>query len=132
MPRQSLNPDNLFDSIPFGFSQITIGQGSKIVALSGQVAWDENQNIIGDDLPKQMLASLENVKKAMIAAGGSLDDILSLRIYIKETELDDTSGVRDGLLKYFPESPPTSTWLGVPALARPEFLVEIEAMAVLA
>jgi len=131
MPRQAINPDTLFNSTQYGFSQITVGQGSKIVTLSGQVAWDANETIIGDDLASQVIVALENIQTAMTAVGGSLDDILSLRIYIKQSEIDHTTGVREGLQAFFPDSPPTATWIAVPALARPEFLVEIEAMGIL-
>jgi 2-iminobutanoate/2-iminopropanoate deaminase len=132
MPRQAINPDTLFNSTQYGFSQITVGQGSKIITLSGQVAWDINETLIGDDLASQVIVALENIQTGMVAAGGSLDDILSLRIYIKQSEMEDAVGIREGLQTFFPEDPPTSTWLAVPSLARPEFLVEIEAMGVLA
>jgi len=121
----------MYNTTQYGFSQITIGQGSKIVTISGQVAWDENENIIGDDLSTQAIVALANLEKAMVAIGGTMDDVLSLRIYIKQSEMDEAGGIREALLKFFPESPPTSTWIGVPELARPEFLVEIEAMSVL-
>jgi 2-iminobutanoate/2-iminopropanoate deaminase len=132
MSIEVINPPELFDSVQYGFSQIVISQGARMVHLSGQVAWDAEEHI-GDagDLRAQVFKSLENVKTAMACVGGTMQDIVSLRIYIVQSVLGDTSGVKEGLKAFFPDYPPASTWIGVPALASGDFLVEIEAMAVL-
>ena len=133
MVKEYLNPPELFDGRKFGFSQIVISAGGKTVYLSGQVAWDAEHQIIGPgDLRAQVWQSLRNLRTAMQAAGGSLSDVVSLRIYIKQSELENTRPVSEGLKEFFPsESAPASTWIGVPALADPDFLIEIEAIAVL-
>jgi enamine deaminase RidA (YjgF/YER057c/UK114 family) len=132
MPKQAINPETLFNSLQYGFSQITIGQGSKIVTISGQVGWDQNQQIVGQaDLKEQAKKALQNLDIAMQAAGGTLSDILLLHIYIVESEMGDTSGIREGLQMFFPSAPPASSGIGVPRLANPDFLIEIEALAVL-
>ncbi len=132
MPRQAINPDALFNSLHYGFSQITVGSGSRIVTISGQVGWDNHERIVGQaDLQQQTTKAFENLALAMQAAGGTLDDILSLRIYIVEAAMEDSSAVRKGLQAFFPASPPTATWIGVPRLANAAFLIEIEALAVL-
>jgi len=132
MTRHAINPKELFDSLQYGFSQIVVSQGSRIVSISGQVAWDERGQIVGPgDLRRQTFQALKNLETAMRAAGGTLGDIASLRIYIAQAAIDDTGPVRDGLLAFFPDNPPATTWIGVPALARPEFLIEIEVFAVL-
>ena len=68
----------------------------------------------------------------MEAVGGTLADVVSLRIFIVNPKFGDTSPVGEALREFFPaDTPPTSTWLGVTSLAVPEFLIEIEAIAVL-
>lgn len=132
MTRQTVNPDTLFDSLKSGFSQIAIGQGTRFVTISGQVGWDVNREIVGkDDLRTQTMESFKNLERAMEAVGGTMDDILSLRIYILESVLSESVAVRDGLQAFFPTNPPASTWIGVPALASGDFMIEIEAFAVL-
>ena len=132
MAKQSLNPDSLFNSVQYGFSQIVVAQGSRTVYFSGQVAWDENQNIVGEnDLRAQVWQSLRNVETAVSTAGATLNDIAALRIYIVQDWMDKTAPVSEGLKQFFPESPPTATWIGVQSLARPEFLIEIEGTAVI-
>ena len=132
MPKKVINPPELFNSVQYGFSQIVVSQGTRTVHLSGQVAWNAEEQI-GDagDLREQMFRSMENVKIAIVCAGGTLENIVSLRIYIVQSVLKNTSGVKEGLKAYFPENPPATTWIGVPALASGDFLVEIEATAVL-
>jgi enamine deaminase RidA (YjgF/YER057c/UK114 family) len=87
MPKEYVNPDNLFPSVPYGFSQIAIASGRKMVFISGQTAWDTGKNIIGgDNLLEQARQALRNLKAAMEAASGSLRDVVSLRIYIVKYE----------------------------------------------
>ncbi len=133
MSKITLNPDSLFSSRQYGFSQIVVAQGSRTVYFSGQVAWDENQNIIGEnDLRAQVWQSLRNVETVMATAGGALTDIVALRIYIVHDWMDKTAPVSEGLKAFFPgDHPPATTWIGVQSLARPEFLIEIEGTAVL-
>jgi enamine deaminase RidA (YjgF/YER057c/UK114 family) len=131
--KTSLNPDSLFDSRQYGFSQIVVAQGSRMVYWSGQVAWDENQNIVGEnDLRAQVWQAFRNVETAVTIAGGTLDDIVALRIYIVHDWMDKTAPVSEALKTFFPGNhPPAATWIGVQSLARPEFLIEIEGTAVM-
>ncbi|GAB4270492.1 MAG: RidA family protein [Candidatus Promineifilaceae bacterium] len=132
MSKISLNPAALFNSRQYGFSQIVVAQGSRTVYLSGQVAWDENEQIVGaGDLRAQVWQSLRNVETAVTHAGGTLEDVVSLRIYIRHDWMDKTAPISEGLKALFPNNPPATTWIGVQSLARPEFLIEIEGTAVL-
>ena len=132
MRREAHNPDELFNSLQYGFSQITLATGSRIVSISGQVSWDADQQITGPgDLGIQTKQALRNLDIAIKAVNGTLDDILSLRIYIVASVMDDTASIRDALHTFFPSSPPTATWIGVPRLANEAFLIEIEALAIL-
>ncbi len=133
MPKEHLNPSELFPSLQYGFSQVVTHSGGKMVHLSGQVAWDAQQQIVGPgDLRAQVWQSLQNVETALKAAGGGLTDVVSMRIYIVESVLGQNHHVRDGLLAFFPaEHAPATTWIGVRGLANPDFLIEIEALAVI-
>lgn len=133
MTHQSIHPPELFDARRSGFAQVVVAEGKRTAYLSGQVAWGPERTIVGvRDFPAQVDEAFQNVQRAMEAAGGSLADVVSLRIYIVQAYMEQNAAVRDGLLKYFPgEHPPASTWIGVAGLAHPDFLVEIEAIAVL-
>jgi 2-iminobutanoate/2-iminopropanoate deaminase len=132
MPREYINPNNLFPSLPYGFSQVVIATGRKMVFVSGQTAWDTQKNIVGgDSVLEQARQAFRNLEKAMEAAGGTLKDIVALRIYVVDYQAECGTAVGIVLREFFSENPPASTWIGVSALADPEFLIEIEATAVL-
>ena len=133
MPKEYVNPSTLFPSLQYGFSQIVTSQGGKTIYLSGQVAWDAEQKIVGeDDLRAQTWQTLRNIETAMQTVGGTLADVVSMRIYLVQHRMADTSGVSAGLKAFFPQAqPPATTWIGVPSLANADFLIEIEAIAVI-
>jgi enamine deaminase RidA (YjgF/YER057c/UK114 family) len=133
MPKEYINPDHLFPSLPHGFSQIVVATGKRIAFISGQTAWDEGKNIVGgDSVLEQARQAFRNIRKAMEAVGGTLTDIVALRIYVVDYQAECGTAVGTALRECFStENPPASTWIGVQALADPEFLIEIEATAVL-
>src|SRR5260370_23329517 len=133
MRKEYINPDSLFPSLPHGFSQLVIATGNEMVFISGQTAWDIGKNIVGgDSVVEQARQAFRNLEKAMEAAGGKLEDIVALRIYVVDYQAESGAAVGTALREFFsPQNPPASTWIGVSALAAPEFLIEIEATAVL-
>jgi len=133
MPKEHINPKSLFRSLPYGFSQVVVATGKRMVFISGQTAWDAQKNIVGgDSVLQQARQALRNLQAAVEATGGTLRDVVGLRIYIVDYQAESGTAVGTALSEFFsPENPPASTWIGVSALAVPEFLIEIEATAVL-
>jgi 2-iminobutanoate/2-iminopropanoate deaminase len=130
MPKTHLNPASLFASVEHGFSQVVVASGAKTVFISGQTAWDAHKRIVGRTCGEQARQALHNVKAAIEAAGGTVSDIVALRIYGVDLA-ENVEGVGSALREMFTTNPPTSTWIGVSSLAVPEFLIEVEATAVL-
>src|SRR4029450_4480941 len=133
MPKECINPDSLFPSLPYGFSQLVVATGKRMVFISGQTAWDEQKNIVGgDSVLEQARQAFRNLQKAMEVAGGTLKDVVALRIYVVDYQAECGTAVGLALREFFSaENPPASTLIGLSALAVPEFLIEIEATAVL-
>ena len=133
MKKKCLNPKELFNSTQYGFSQIVIAEGSRMVFISGQVGWDENQKIVGkDDLKKQTEKAFENLKLAIQKVGGTMENIVMLRLYLVNYQQQDGVIISDALKKYFgTTSPPASTWINVQGLANEDFLIEVEAQAMI-
>src|SRR5438270_9339920 len=133
MPKEYTSPDSLFGSLDYGFSQIVAANGAKRVYISGQSAWDAQRQIIGGtDLAQQARQALPNVQAAVKAVGGTLTEIVALRIYIVNYKPEQADAVGGALREFFPkEKRPASTWIGVSTLAVSGFLIEIEATAVL-
>lgn len=133
MTRRFVNPPTLFPSEQYGFSQIASVRGGTTVYLSGQVAWNRNQEI-GDalDVGAQTREALQNVERALNAVGGDRHDVVSLRIYIRGDQIHDDTPIQEALKAFFDlDTLPVASFIGVAALANPDFLVEIEATAVI-
>jgi enamine deaminase RidA (YjgF/YER057c/UK114 family) len=132
MSKEYLNPDELFPSQQYGFSQIVTADRGKLVFISGQVAWNEKQEFTGDDLGTQTREALRNVERAVKAAGGTLNDVVSLRIYIRHDCIAEDHLVSEALKAVFAKDRlPAATFIGVPSLANEGFLVEIEPIIVI-
>ena len=123
-----INPPELFDSRPYGFSQMVVTpSGARMIHMSGQVAWNAQEEIAGkDDLYAQVVQSLRNIETALRHVDATLDNVVALRIYIKQSHMHVPNAVSRGLKEVFGENLPCATWIGVPTLANEEFLVEIE------
>jgi enamine deaminase RidA (YjgF/YER057c/UK114 family) len=124
-----LNPEGLFK--PSTFSQVAIAEGDVMVFISGQTARDETSKIVAiGDVQRQTDKALENLRIAIEAIGGSIGDIAKITTYIVNLQPEDRFWIGKMVKKHFPK-PPAHTLIGISALAAPELLVEIEAIAVL-
>ena len=102
MPKEYVNPNSLFPSLPHGFSQVVIASGRKMVFVSGQAAWDARKNIVGgDSVLEQARQAFRNLEKAMEAAGGTLRDIVALRIYVVDYQAESGTAVGTVLREFF-------------------------------
>jgi enamine deaminase RidA (YjgF/YER057c/UK114 family) len=114
------------------FSQaVEIASGARLVLVGGQNGTDGSGAVVGATVAEQTRQALNNVRLAVEAAGGSVHDIARWRIL-----LTDPAATAEGFAQFtaFWDSatpPPVVTVEIITALARPEFLVEIEATAAL-
>lgn len=133
MSRQSIQPEGLFASAPYGFSQVVVSSGQRMIHCAGQTANDKELNIIGaGNLEAQLKASFENVKIALAAAGAGPENVVSTRVYIVDYTPEYLGVIGSVMAGFFgAEHMPASTLIGVQALALPEFMCEIEATAVI-
>ncbi|WNZ22159.1 RidA family protein [Leptolyngbya sp. NK1-12] len=133
MSKEYVNPTLLFDSMEYGFSQIVTSTSKRTIYLSGQTPFNAEGEVVGANRKEQMQQCLTNVRMALEAVGGSLKDIVALRIYMVNYD-PDTEGdvIAEGLKEFFPGNhPPATTWIGISSLAVKDFLIEIEATAAL-
>ncbi|WGI26205.1 Rid family hydrolase [Halomonas alkaliantarctica] len=129
--RKPLNPSNLPDTLAEGHSQAVLVQGGSRVLMSNQVGVDAEGRLAGPELPEQTQAALDNIERLLTALGGDLLRVVMLRIYLAESARYDQQVVMEALKQRFPIAPPAATWLIVYGLAEPEWLIAIEAEAVL-
>lgn len=126
---QFLNPAGL--SKPSGYTHVVVSQPGKLVYIAGQVALNANGDVVGKgDLRAQVTQCLENLKTALAAADATTEDLIKVNYYVVNLKPDQLPVIREVRGKYFSaERPPASTLVGVTALAREEFMIEIEAVA---
>ncbi len=128
-----LNPATLAPVLDYGLSHGVACTGGKIVFVSGQVAWDENANVVGDDLATQVAQAHENIRRVLAAAGAGPADVVRMTTYVVNYKPDDGPVINEANKKFFGgATPAAATLLGVQSLYAPEFLVEVEVTAVLA
>jgi enamine deaminase RidA (YjgF/YER057c/UK114 family) len=131
--KEFLSPKTLIP--PAGYSHIAKVNRGTIVYISGQVPSDASGKLIGEgNFEAQVEQVFRNLKIAIEAAGGTMADIVKLNIFLvaefDQADLPKLRAVRDRYVNV--EQPPASTLLVVSRLARPGWLVEIEAIAALA
>jgi reactive intermediate/imine deaminase len=122
-----LNPPTL--STPTGYTHVVAPQRGRLVFIAGQVAADKSGGIVGrGDFKAQAKQVFENLKAAVEAAGGTMADVAKINVYA--TDLSQISAMREVRQQYFTGNPPASTLVQVVSLARPEYMLEIEAIVV--
>lgn len=117
-------------SKPNGYSHAVRIRKGATVFIAGQVALDQSGNLVGKgDFRLQAQQAFANLKAAVEAAGGTMQDIVKLNVYVTDiAQLPTYRQVRD--LYIDGKEPPTSTAIQVSSLFRPEFLIEVDAAAV--
>ncbi|HVV42106.1 MAG TPA: RidA family protein [Nitrobacter sp.] len=115
-----------------GFSQVVVASGRRTVYISGQVSIDENGALVGgNDLAAQTTQTMRNLGLALSAAGATYADIVKITTYVVNYRPEQRAIVGKARGAFFDGVPPASTLVGVTALAMPEWLIEIEAVAVI-
>ncbi len=131
MTRETINPGTLYGSVEYGFSHAVKSDGNTTIHCAGQVAWDKDYNVVGaGDVGAQARQALANLKIVLEAAGATVGDIVRLRTYVVNHNPSLIEPIGQALGEFYGEvMPAANTWIGVQALALPDFLVEIEATA---
>ena len=115
------------------YSHVVAASGTRTIYTAGQVAMDENGALVGaGDLAAQTTQVMHNVGRALAAAGASFADVVKITTYVVNYKPEHRVIVGKARAPFFAGmTPPASTLVGVAALAMPEWLVEIEAIAVI-
>ncbi|MER6436712.1 MULTISPECIES: RidA family protein [unclassified Streptomyces] len=112
------------------YSHVVLGSG-RFVAVSGQLALDEDGRLVGEGDPAaQARQVFENLRRCLAAAGATFDDVVKLTYFV--TDMAHMPAVRAARDAHIPaDRLPAASAVQVAALIGPEFLMEIEAYAVL-
>ena len=127
MPREIIQPKGLWDPRP-RFAQVV--QAGKQVYVAGQTSVDGDGNVVGKgEIEIQARQVFQNLRRCLEAAGTDFDHVAKLNIY--STDLDAHREVIARLRREYFREPVASTTVQVSRLVHPDWLVEVEAVAVL-
>jgi len=127
MLKKVIAPENLHR--PFGYAHAI--QIDNTIYISGQIPLDEEMNVVGkNSMAAQTEQVYENLKKVIEDAGGTMRNIVMLNIYCTDLEAYDKE-TRHLRKKYFGDYYPATTAVEVKRLYRREYMIEVEAVAVL-
>jgi enamine deaminase RidA (YjgF/YER057c/UK114 family) len=113
------------------YTHVVLGTG-RFVAVSGQLALDEDGRVVGEGDPAaQARQVFENLRRCLASAGATFDDVVKLTFFV--TDMAHMGAIRAARAAHIPDDRlPAASAVQVGALVRPEFLMEIEAFAVVA
>ncbi len=126
-----INPKGL--AAPHGYTHVITTKPGKMVFISGQVAMDAQGHLVGkNDLRAQTKQVFENLKTALTASGATFDDVVKITWYVKGYNPQLLPILRDVRDQYVnKEAPPTSTLVGVTSLFQDDYMLEVDAVAVI-
>lgn len=130
MEKHRINPPGLYNPKRHSTHVVTVF-GGKLVFVSGQVAYDERQGIVGHgDLLVQCVKAFENLKRALESASACPEDVIKLTVYVRHYKPADMHAIEEGYHACFGSFRGfASTLVGVQSLARDGLLIEVEAIA---
>ena len=129
-PRKTaINPATVAAPLKTYYSNCVRADAGPLLFVSGQVALNADGKLVGEgDLRAQAVQVLENIRLILESEGAAMDDIVKVTVYVTDIRaFNDITDIRE---KYFPADGPASVICEVSALAWPEFMIEIEAVAV--
>lgn len=132
MNKQFINPPELNPTN--GFTHVVSATAGKTIYVSGQVSVNERAEVVGKgDLRAQVERVFANLTVALAAAGATFHDVVKITYFVVDLKPEHVAHVREVRSKYLNmDAPPASTLIGIAALVVPEWLIEIEVVAVVA
>ncbi len=124
-----VNPKSLVK--PTGYTHVVIAPDGRTVYIAGQVAFDSTGAVVGEgDFTAQAEQVYRNLERALQSVGGTMADLVKTTTFI--TDIKNLPSLREVRSRRLSKAqPPANTLLQVSSLARPDLLIEIEAVAVL-
>ncbi len=125
------NPPGVWQPRGRGFNMVAVQPAGRVVHFTGQVAWDEHENVVGPgDVEAQTRQCFANIERSLAALGGCMEDIVSITTYYTHPDqLAAIQKVRTAFLRE--DTAPVSTSVMVAGLGHPDFLVELTPIAVI-
>lgn len=130
MTLERINPEGL--PIPQTYTQVVVASGSRLVFIAGQEPEDEHGNLVGKgDLSAQAHQVFANLGHALAAAGARPDQVAKITIFVANYERANLAVIEEARVSLFGDHKPADTLIGVATLSDLDFLIEVDAFAVI-
>ena len=130
MTLELINPDDL--PTPVAYTHVVVATGTRLVFVAGQEPEDEHGHLVGaGDLAVQAHQVFANLGRALAAGGARPDQVTKITIFVAGYRREQLPLIDESRAALFGDHRPADTLVGVEALSRPEFLIEVEAVAVI-
>jgi enamine deaminase RidA (YjgF/YER057c/UK114 family) len=130
MSRTIVNPPDLHDPIPYGYSHVVTAPPGGLVFIAGQYGADASGRIVSTEFGEQVRQSFANLETALRAVGLGFGDVVQIRTYIVDHDAEKLPILGEHLHRTWGTELPAQTLTGVAALALPEMRFEIDAIAI--
>tara|TARA_B100000315_G_C14570337_1_gene585172 strand:- start:898 stop:1296 length:399 start_codon:yes stop_codon:yes gene_type:complete len=131
MTIERINPSDVYEPNKGIYTQVIKATGGTSVLLAGIVPFDNDKNIVGiGDMKAQVKQVLRNIEHALAAAGASPSDVVRINALATDVDLYIEEGAPQ-VIAFFGDTKPTSTTYQVQRLVHPDWLIEIEATAII-
>jgi enamine deaminase RidA (YjgF/YER057c/UK114 family) len=130
MALECINPADL--PTPQTYSHVVVATGNRLVFIAGQEPEDAEGNIVGrGDLAAQARQVFANLGRALAAAGSNPEQVAKITIYVVGNRPEYLPAIEQGRVAVFGDHKPADTLIGVQALSQPDYLIEVDAFAVI-
>jgi enamine deaminase RidA (YjgF/YER057c/UK114 family) len=130
MTIECINPEDL--PTPVTYTHVVVARGSRLVFVAGQEPEDKQGNLVGPgDLAAQARQVFANLGRALAAGGARPEQVTKITIYVVDYRREYLPVIEAGRVALFGDHKPADTLVGVAALSRPEYLIEVDAIAVI-
>jgi enamine deaminase RidA (YjgF/YER057c/UK114 family) len=129
MGLECINPKDL--PAPSTYSHVVVATGDRLVFVAGQEPEDQQGNVVGlGDLAVQARQVFDNLGRALAAGGARPDQVTKITIFVVNYRREQLAAIEAGRAALFGDHRPADTVVGVETLSRSEYLIEVDAVAV--
>ena len=126
MALERMSPNGVHEAA--GYTHVVRTGGAELAFVSGQIGVRPDGSVAGDDLESQTRQAFANLGVALSAVGATPSDVVKVTVFVVGWSPELRPAMVAGRGDFFKDGAPASTLLGVQALARPELLIEVEAV----
>jgi enamine deaminase RidA (YjgF/YER057c/UK114 family) len=130
MTLNQINPADL--PVPSTYSQVVVARGSRMVFIAGQEPEDVHGDLVGaGDLAAQAHQVFANLGRALSAGGARPDQVVKITIFVVGHRREYLPVIEEARVALFGDHKPVDTLVGIETLSNPEYLIEVDAIAVM-